>query len=417
MSIYSDQFLEFVKNTPNAYVAVQNIAGELDNAGYKQLREEEEWKIEAGKYYVIRNDASIIALDIPKDFHQFLIIASHGDSPCFRIKPNAVMEQEGYIKLNTEIYGGMIRYSWLDRPLSFAGRITYKKDGRYEKKTISIDKDLLVIPSLAVHMHREVNDSAVFNPQKDLLPLMMLSDKKESLLDYLKEETGEDVIDYDLYVYNRDIPKYIGANNEFILSPRIDNLGCAFTSLKAFLNSANENAVRVYVCFNNEETGSCTMEAADSTFLSDVLERVSEAFSKDVRQLLAASYLISADNGHALHPNYPEKCDPTNRPKVNGGLLIKRHENYTTDGFSAGVLKDILNQAGVKYQEFAARSDMRNGSTLGKISLSHVSVPSVDIGMAQLAMHSANELCGAKDIDTMIEGMKSFYGADICFSL
>lgn len=415
MSKYSDGFLRFVKETPNAYYAADNIAEMLREKGFLELSEKDAWDMKSGKYFVRRNDATIIALDLPREYDRFSIAAAHGDSPCFRIKPNPEMAENGYLKLNTEIYGGMLQYSWLDRPLSVAGRVIVKENGVFKSRLINIQRDLLVIPSLAIHMNRGVNDGAKFNPQKELLPLVALGSEKGGFKELLDREAGAEVLDYDLYLYNRDEPKYAGNNAEFILSPRIDNLGCAYTVLNGFLLAENKKSAAVYVCFNNEETGNRTREAAGGTFLEDVLERVCLAAGKDLRQLLAASFFVSADNGHALHPNYPEKADPTSRACINGGILIKHHENYTTDGLSSAILKDIYKDAAVPYQEFASRSDMGNGGTLGKASLSHVSLCSADIGMAQLAMHSANELSGALDIDYMIAGMKAFYEADIRF--
>lgn len=415
MSKISDGFLHFVKETPNAYYCVKNVSAILAKMGFQELKETEEWDVRAGKYYVVRNDASIIAFKLDAKWNSFSIVASHGDSPSLHVKSNPDMLEEGYVQLNTEIYGGPLRYTWLDRPLSVAGRVTVKTEKGYAARPINIQKDLLVIPSLAIHMNREANDGLKLNPQKHMLPIYALSDSKKSIKELLEKEIGSEILDYDLYLYNRDEPKYTGENNEFILSPRIDNLGCAYTSLMAFLAAKQENACQVYACFNNEEIGSDTLEGAGSTFLKDVLSRICDYYGKSYLPTIAKSFLVSADNGHAIHPNYPEMCDPTNQCHPNGGIVIKHHVNYTSDGFSSGVLKDILTSAGIPYQEFSARSDARNGGTLGKISLSQVSLHSVDVGMAQLAMHSANEFCGSKDIDLMVNALTAFYNSDIRF--
>ncbi len=415
MSKISDGFLSFVKETPNAYYCVKNVSAILKKMGFTELKESEEWDIRAGKYFVSRNDASIIAFKVRPGFDRFAIVASHGDSPSLHVKSNPEMLEEGYAKLNTEIYGGPLRYSWLDRPLSLAGRVIVKGENGYRTRLVNIAKDLLVIPSLAIHMNREANDALSLNPQKHLSPVYALSEEKKSLKQLLEAEVKEEVLDYDLYLYNRDEPRYVGENNEFILSPRIDNLGCAYSSLMAFLSAENESVAQVYASFNNEEVGSETQEGAASTFLKDILMRIAEYYDLSYRPLIARSFLISADNGHAVHPNYEEKCDPTNRCHMNRGIVIKHHINYTSDGKTSAVLKDILKSKNIPYQEFCARSDLRNGSTLGKISLSQVSLSSVDVGMAQLAMHSANELCGSKDIELLIDALSAFYKSRIVF--
>ncbi len=411
MSKYTKQFMKFLDATPNAYYATRNISEVLNKEGFTELKENVEWNLIPGKYYVTRNNASILAFTIPEKPEKFLMVASHSDSPCYHLKTNAEMLESGYLKLNVEPYGGMLDYTWFDRPLSVSGRVITKKNNQYKINLVNIDKDIFVIPSLCAHQASNPNGFKP-NPQKELLPVLGLYSEKGAFEALLKEQVDGEIIDSDLYLYCRDTAKLIGAKEDFILSPRIDNLGSAFGTLYGFIQAKNEKTINLYACFNNEESGSLTVEGADSTFLDDTIERICEALQLNSRNLLNSSFMVSADNGHAVHPNYPEKCDPTNRCRLNKGIVIKHHTNYTTSGLSSAVLKGILQDANVAYQDFSARSDGRNGGTLGKISLKHVSVQSVDIGMAQLAMHSANETCGSEDIDAMIDGMKAYFESD-----
>ena len=424
------QMLEFIQKSPTCFHAVSQLKKELKAAGYREWKEAEEWKAEAGgKYYVTRNDSSLIALHIPvseaakgfaavKGFH---ITASHSDSPAFKVKEAPELMVEGqYVKLNTEKYGGMILSTWLDRGLSVAGRIVVKEAEGLTSRLVNIDKDLLVIPNMAIHMNREINKGVEYNPQVDMLPLMaggLKDGGKGALLALVAEAAGvkeEDILGHDLFLYVREPGRTIGLQDEFILSPRLDDLQCAYASMKAFVESKPREYVNVCAVFDNEEVGSSTKQGADSTFLEDVLIRAGEAMgitATGYRKLVAASFLISADNAHAVHPNHPEKADLTNRPYLNGGIVIKYHgsQKYTTDAYSAAKMKELCMRAGVPFQTFANRADAVGGSTLGNISTSHVSVSSVDIGLAQLAMHSAVETAGAKDTEYCVRMLKAFY--------
>ena len=347
--------------------------------------------------------------------------ASHSDSPAFKVKeaPEMLVEKH-YVKLNTEKYGGMILSTWLDRALSVAGRIVVRNGEELETKLVNIDEDLLVIPNVAIHMNRDMNKGIEYNPQTDMLPLMAECSENEACSDLLElvaeaaQVKKEDILGHDLYLYPREEGRYIGKNKEFILSPRLDDLQCAYSTMKAFVNSTPENYINVCAVFDNEEVGSGTKQGADSTFLEDVLVRCCEAMGMSegkYRQLVAGSFLISADNAHAVHPNHPEKADPTNRPYLNGGIVIKYHgsQKYATDAVSAARMKLWCEKAGVPFQTYANRSDIAGGSTLGNISTAHVSVSSVDIGLPQLAMHSAVETAGAKDSDYCIRALQEFY--------
>lgn len=442
----AENMLEFIQKSPTCFHAIASCRELLEAEGYREWKEEEEWSVEAGgKYYVTRNDSSLIALHIPehtsiKGFH---MAASHSDSPTFKVKDGPTMQVEGhYVKLNTEKYGGMILSTWLDRPLSIAGRLVVKNGEELQTRLVNIDRDLLVIPNVAIHMNREMNKGVEYNPQIDMLPLLADASmhgsleggcmevregetavpeercKAENMLLALAAQAAgvakEDILGHDLFLYVRDKGRILGAGGEFVLSPRLDDLQCVYTSLQAFLQSRPQEYINVCAVFDNEEVGSSTKQGADSTFLEDVLVRCAEAMGMtpgSYRRLVAGSFLISADNAHAVHPNHPEKADPVNRPYLNGGLVIKYHgsQKYTTDAFSSAKMKELCRKAGVPCQIYTNRSDIAGGSTLGNISTAHVSVASVDIGLPQLAMHSAVETAGIMDTWYGIAALKEFY--------
>ena len=345
-------------------------------------------------------------------------MASHSDSPSFKIKENPEMEAENhYVKLNVEKYGGMLCAPWFDRPLSVAGRLAVKEGNRIATKLVKVDRDLLMIPNLAIHFNREVNDGYKYNAQVDMLPLYGGADAKGTFMETVAESAGvkrEDILGHDLYLYNRVPGSIWGASGEFLSCGRLDDLQCAFSTLKGFLEGGHPDCVSVHAVFDNEEVGSSTKQGADSTFLSDVLMRIAACAGKDNEDYIracAGSFMLSADNAHAVHPNYQEKADPTNRPHMNKGIVIKYNANqkYTTDAVSAAIFKEICTRAGVPTQEFANRSDIPGGSTLGNIANCHVSMNTVDIGLAQLAMHSPYETAGIMDTEYMIKAVKEFF--------
>ena len=417
----SEKLIQFIANSPSAFHAIEELKKAAQAEGYQEIKENEEWNLaHSGRYFVTRNDSSLIAFHLPtnQEISGFHIVASHSDSPTFKIKENPEMKVEDqYIKLNTEGYGGMISNTWLDRPLSVAGRIAIKQNGKIVTKLVNINKDLLVIPNVAIHMNRTVNSGMEYNAQTDMLPLFGQVGGKKHFMDLVAKAASvqvEEILGHDLFLYVRDKARVIGANGEYILSPRLDDLQCAFSSMTALLESVPENYINICAVFDNEEVGSGTRQGADSTFLSDVLCRIKEALGESdswLRQMIADSLLISADNAHAVHPNHPEKADPTNRPYLNGGIVIKYHgsQKYTTDAYTAAQMKVLCKEAGVPYQTYSNRSDIAGGSTLGNISTAHVSLPSVDIGLPQLAMHSAVETGGMKDTEAAILIMKTFY--------
>lgn len=422
----SKELVDFIKNSPTAFHAVDNMRNLLLKKGYEELLEGSRWNIKAGsKYFVTRNNSSIIALNLGTKLENYSlnIVASHSDAPTFKIKENAQIQVNGkYTKLNTEGYGGMICSTWFDRPLSIAGRVLVKNQDTYETKLINIDRDLIMIPNMAIHMNRDINSGYSYNKQIDMLPLFAGNDcKKDDFKKFIADEMNideKDIYGSDLYLYNRMNPSIWGMNEEFISSPKLDDLQCAFASLKGFLQGSNEKSINVFACFDNEEVGSETKQGAASTFLYDVLKRINTGLGKseeDYYRALASSFMLSADNAHAVHPNHPTKTDSNNCVYMNEGIVVKSHagQKYTSDAVSIAIFKGLCEKAGVPIQFFANRSDANGGSTLGNISMSQVSVNCVDIGIAQLSMHSSFETTGIKDTYYMVEVIREFFSSHI----
>lgn len=411
------RLISFIKSSPSKFHAVANIARRLENEGFKELKECESWELSGGgKYYVTRNQSSVVAFKIGTlDVRGFNIIASHSDSPTFRIKPNAEMETLGeYIRLNTEKYGGMLMSTWLDRPLSVAGRAVTLNGFDMQSHLVDIDKDLLTIPNVAIHMQRNANDGMSYNPQADTIPLMGSLSSKGELSRLIAESAGvkeADIAATDLFLYNRMEGILWGKDDEFISSPQLDDLQCAYASMQGFLAGGNERTVSVLCVLDNEEVGSGTKQGADSDFLKSVLKRTANALGKPLSEMLPSSFVISADNAHAVHPNHPEYADPTNRPHINKGIVIKFNGNqrYATDAISEAIFRNICRTADVPVQTYCNRSDIPGGSTLGNISTSQVSINTVDIGLAQLAMHSSYETAGAMDTLYLERACAEFY--------
>lgn len=418
--------LNFLESSKTVFHAVNNIKEALLDNGYTELHENKPFNVKkGGKYFVTRNNSSIIAFNIGEEFdYKFKITASHSDSPCFKIKENAeVKVRNKYVQLNTEGYGGMILAPWFDIPLSVAGRVIVEMEDEsgnkvIKDKLVDVDRDLLIIPNVAIHFNRDINDGYKYNKQIDMLPLFGGKDSEAGqFMDIVAEASSvnkDNIIGSDLYLYNRVKPTILGANSEFIASQSIDDLECAFTTLKGFLNAGNSGAINVYACFDNEEVGSLTYQGAQSTFLSDVLKRINISLNKSEEEYLCAladSFMLSCDNAHAVHPNHPEKTDETNAVYMNEGIVIKSNANqkYTSNGVSIAMFKKICDKVGVPYQFFANRSDVAGGSTLGNIAMSQVSIKAVDIGLPQLAMHSPYETAGVNDVEYMIRAVEAFY--------
>lgn len=414
--------LEFIRKSPTAFHAVATAAEQLEQAGFHCLHEGENWNLHAGgKYYLTRNQSTILAFTLPAgDAKQLLLSASHTDSPMFKLKN--VYEApafETYGRLDTEVYGGTILSSWMDRPLSLAGRAVVRDGNAYRAELFCFDRDLMVIPNVAIHMNRTVNSGYAFNPAVDMLPLYSMWGSSPALSDLLAKQLGckkENLVGLDAFVYNRMAGSVWGAAEEFFSAPRIDNLMCLYGTLCGFLSAkAQPDSLNLWFSADNEETGSATKQGAGSAMLSDTLDRICETFGWDKRILLANGFMVSADNGHAKHPNHPELSDPKNAPRLGGGVVIKTNaaQHYTTDGPSGALFSEVCRSAGVPIQQFANRSDQPGGSTLGSISNTKVPLLTVDIGMAQLAMHSAYETAACADCDHLTQAMTAFYGVGI----
>ena len=421
MDILKD-LMDFLDSSVTMFHAINECEKVLQRSGFTYLPENEKWDINKGKYYTKRNSSSLIAFDIAEGDYRFQISAAHSDSPTFKLKDRPVIEANGYLKLNVEGYGGMINATWLDKPLTLAGRVMVNTDKGIETRLLHIDRDLLIIPNVPIHFNREINKGFAFNNQVDMLPIFSAGNLKEADFDnMIAKELGiepEAILAKDLYLVNRQKAAIIGFDNELISSGRLDDLECVYTSLRGFVEAENKNHINVFAVFDNEEVGSVTKQGAMSTFLASTLDRVNTALGKSKEEYyraIAKSILISCDNAHAVHPNHPELFDVKNRPVLNQGIAIKESANqkYTTDAFSRAILKKILEKKNIPYQTFANRSDIAGGSTLGNLSNTVVSMNAVDIGLPQLAMHSAYETAGAKDVVYAFETLKAFFEANI----
>ena len=413
-------FLNFVEQSPTAFHSTANLADALKEQGFRELKETDPWLVDAGgRYYVIRNDSAIIAVAVPETgFGPFRMVAAHGDSPTFKLKPHfEERTSEGYTRLNVEKYGGMIMSTWMDRPLSIAGRLVVRDGEGVATRLVNLDRDAVLIPNQPIHFNREVNNGIKLDPQTDLLPLYAMKGEEGALLREIAQADGvapEDILAHDLFLYSRQSASVWGEGDAFFSCGRIDDLECAYGAMTAFLASTPHDAINVCAVFDNEEVGSTTRQGADSSFLRDVLIRLGTglgASDGEIRAAIAGSFMVSADNAHAVHPNHPEKYDRQNRVYMNAGVVIKQNANqkYTTDAVSSARFRQICEKAGVPVQYFANRSDIPGGSTLGNISNSHVSLTTVDIGLAQLAMHSACETAGAKDLEWLIQALTALY--------
>ena len=421
-------FFRFVQQSPTAFHAVRTVSAQLEASGFRYLDETECWQLTAGgKYYTTKNNSALIAFILPSEpFTHFQIISSHADSPMLKLKPSYESPSGNcYIRLNVEVYGGMIMSTWLDRPLSIAGRVILRNQNQLETRLIDLEEDVALIPNMPIHFNRDINDGYKYNPQVDLLPLYGESADKNELLSHLAKSVDaapDQIVGSDLFLYSRTSGSVWGAQKQFFSCPRIDDLECAYTSLQSFLSvdKAPDKMVPVYALFDNEEVGSGSKQGADSTFLTDVLSQIHTAFAHGTpfSAVLARSFMLSADNAHAVHPNHPEKYDEQNRVYMNKGIVIKHSANqkYTTDGLSSAVFEDICHRNGIPVQHFTNRSDIRGGSTLGNIANTHASMNTADIGLAQLAMHSSYETAGCSDIDYMIDALKAFYKTNIFIS-
>lgn len=411
-----EKLQKFLDASRSVYHAVENLRQELQAQGYTRLEEGMRWElVPGGKYYLTRGGSAIMAFRIPTAEPQgFLMSAAHSDRPTFKIKENGEMESK-YIRMATERYGGMLMAPWLDRPLSVAGRVLVETEHGAKSKLIDIDRDLMLIPNVAIHMNRKANDGYTYNPTCDTVPLLGSAEAKGKFQALLEETAGGKILGHDLYLYIRQPSSVWGIDEEYLSSAALDDLECAWGCTQGFLNSTESASIPVLCVFDCEEVGSSSVQGAASTLLSDVLERICEARGLNLKQMLSQSFMISADNAHALHPNHPEYADAANAPLVNGGIVLKFNAGlrYTTDGVAAALLRTACKKADVPVQTYYNRADLPGGSTLGNISLGHVSVPTADIGLAQLAMHSCFETAGVKDAEYLMDAMASFYSSTL----
>ena len=415
-----DDLFEFLQEGVTPYHAAATAAAWLDAAGFTRLEEADYWNLEPGKgYYITRNGSAVVAWRIPDHaIGGWRITASHSDAPGWKIKSDAVTG-DGCRRLSVEGYGGMIMSSWLDRPLTVAGRVLVRTEDGVETRLVHFDRDLLVIPSLAIHMQRDVNKGHSYNPQIDMQPLWGPEDGR-TLTDLLCEELGvapEDILDRDLQLVTRQAPTQIGPDGQYFLAPRIDDLECAATTLLGFIDAAAETdsaCAPVWAMLDNEEVGSSSRQGAESSFLRDVLDRILEAIPHSAQmehRALANSFMLSADNGHATHPNFAAKSDPAAPVRLGGGVVLKYNasQKYTTNALSGGIFRAICEKAGVPVQVFTNRADEPGGSTLGNLQSHSLPIPMADIGLAQLAMHSAVETAALSDAEAMVKAVAAFY--------
>lgn len=418
----NEELFSFIRQCPTAFHCARAAVKLLEEAGFQRLSEGGDWKIEKkGRYFTVRNDSSVIAFRIPDfEISCFKITAAHTDFPAFKVKTSPEMRIcDSYVTLNTEKYGGLMHYSWLDRPLGAAGRLIVKNGCMLQSVLVDTACDIALIPSLAIHMNKTVNDGAMFKLQTDMIPLFGMCGDSERFDEVLAGAAGvakEDIAGGDVFLYARQNQSAWGKDGAFISSPRLDNLQGVFCALQGFLLSEGRGGgADVFCAFDNEEVGSMTKQGAASSFLDDTLRRISGVCKKSYERLLYASFMVSADNVHALHPNHTESADPVNRPLLNKGVVIKQNaaQKYATDAVSEAVMKTVMENAGVPYQYYVNNSDIPGGSTLGSIATARVCINCVDIGLAQLAMHSAYETGGAKDSAHMIGACKALYDSDI----
>lgn len=423
-----DQLMAFLDSSLTSYHAVENIRKELLRANFVELSEREVWALEkGGDYFVVRNGSSVIAFRVPDcdagKIRGYHVYAAHSDSPAFKVKENPEIEKEGvYVSVNTEKYGGMILSTWLDRPLTIAGRVCVESERGIETKTVRLKENLCVIPSLAIHMNRDANNGTALSAQSDMLPLLTVAGRERSAKGMIAAmaasalgEKEDSILSYDLFVENCEKAVLAGADDEFIMAPRYDDLACVFAGVKGIVGERSERYIDVLAVFDNEEVGSLTRQGADSTFFRDTLENIADGLGVCAnihRTWKADSFMLSADNAHACHPNQGGKADLTNRPYLNRGVVLKYHggQKYATDACSAAYVRSLCGRNDIPLQTYANHSDIPGGSTLGNLAMAQVSMAAADIGLPQLAMHSAYETGGARDIEHLIRLAEVFFG-------
>lgn len=401
MNNFNQKLLQFLKNGTCSFTCIKTIKEILIAHGYQELLENKKWNLTGNKYFIIRNDASLIAFTLRNNNDKFKIISTHGDTPSFLIKPNPEYYENGYQKLNIAPYGGILNYAFMDKPMSIAGRIITKEKNTYHKEIIDLKKTVAIIPSIAIHQNDKANSNLDLNTEIDLMPIISLNKNF-----YLKDLIKKELFEYDLFLYNNEEPSII--NNELLASPRIDNLSCTYAGLNAFLKEKGTDT-NIFVVFNSEEIGSNTLEGADSNFLIDTLKKLCITLQVDLTTTLSNSMIINIDNTHAKHPNHDELSDHTNTPPLNSGIMIMKEVNSSTNSISSTILKHICEKHHIKYSYYTSRNDYATGSTLANASLKHLSINSIDIGLVMLAMHSSYEIISLEDIKRLSKSLKYFY--------
>ena len=406
----------YLDSAVSVYHAIDSLQKVMEQAGYTCLNEHETWNlVPGGKYYMTRSGTALMAFRIPNTTPKgFMMSASHSDRPCFKVKENGELKS-AYTRLAVERYGGMLIAPWLDRPLSIAGRVLVETENGVQSKLINIDRDLMMMPNVAIHMNRQANEGYKWNPAVDTLPLMGGKEAAGKFLQLVEETAGGKVLGHDLYLYIREKASIWGLDEEYISSAALDDLACAWLCAQGFLKATETESIPVLCVFDNEEVGSSSLQGADSDLLGLLLKRICDSLQLPLENMLSQSFMLSADNAHAIHPNHPEFADPNNAPVVNNGVVLKFNANqrYTTDGVSAAIFRKICGKAEVPVQTYCNRADLPGGSTLGNISLTHVSVQSADIGLPQLAMHSCYETAGVKDAIYMEDVLTAFYSTSM----
>ena len=412
----TEKLMAFLNASVSVYHAAAYLSGVLEDAGYIRLSEGESWNLTAGgKYYLTRGGTAVLAFRVPETTPKgFLMSASHSDRPTFKVKENGELTGK-YTRLSTEKYGGMLIAPWLDRPLSVAGRVMVETEDGVQSRLVNIDRDLMMIPNVAIHMNRQANEGYKWNPAVDTLPLLGGADAVGKFNDLLEEAAGGKILGHDLYLYIRQKATVWGMDAEYLSSAALDDLQCAWGCTQGFLNADDGNSIPVLCVFDSEEVGSSSVQGAASKLLESTLTRICASLGLEEQVMLSNSFMISADNAHAVHPNHPEFADAGNAPVVNGGVVLKFNANlrYSTDGVSAAIFRKVCQKADVKVQTYCNRADIPGGSTLGNISLSHVSVPTADIGLAQLAMHSCYETAGVQDAIDLEKAMAAYYAGSL----
>ncbi len=414
ISSFNEQLRSFLTNSPTPFHATASMSSILAANGFSELHEGDEWQLTPGKYFVTRNDSSIIAFVLgskPVEKTGIRLVGAHTDSPCLKVKPIPEKNNFGYHQLGVEVYGGVLLNPWFDRDLSLAGRITTRDgEGAIRNRLINLLKPIAVIPSLAIHLDREANNSRGINSENDIAPVLLQQDGARSLEDLLVAElAGDELLATDLVFYDTNPPQYIGVNEEFLASARLDNLLSCFTGVMSLVE-ADDSLTSLLVCNDHEEVGSSSAAGAEGTFLKDVLMRMTPDHEKRLRAF-ARSLLISTDNAHGVHPNYPSKHEANHGPILNQGPAIKYNANqrYATNSETAGFFKALCLDEDVPCQEFVNRADMACGSTIGPITATELGIRTLDVGVPTFAMHSIRELAGSQDAHTLSRVLKRFF--------